>query len=125
MIPPRTDGLSQDHPRIRGEGVLSIMASVMAIGSPPHSRGRLIDIQEARRYDGITPAFAGKAFDDVGRASQFEDHPRVRGEGVVPFEDGDPSSGSPPRSRGRLTPLKSVEDASGITPAFAGKAAAM
>ena len=92
-----------DHPRMRGEDAIRVLA----------------EIAEA----GITPACAGKTvicfLSRIGR----RDHPRMRGEDA---NSGRPSlsfAGSPPHARGRRSGRGCVRVFEGITPACAGKTA--
>ena len=91
------------------------------VGSPPHARGR----QESRRYrqcrSGITPACAGKTLETVNPFRQISDHPRMRGEDVLPLPRTETIKGSPPHARGRLVERLLHLDGRGITPACAGK----
>ena len=48
------------HPRIRGEDTRRPSAAVHSLGSPPHTRGRLVMNKERREDVGFTPAYAGK-----------------------------------------------------------------
>ena len=49
----------EDHPRIRGEHILSIHQAVEPKGSPPHTRGTRIKDSLLDGLKGITPAYAG------------------------------------------------------------------
>ena len=112
----------RDHPRIRGEGIHFSQSCPRTWGSPPHSRGRLREHRQTVGREGITPAFAGKAFPHIPRSSRSGDHPRIRGEGQgrpTPLEGG---MGSPPHSRGRRPHRQGRPRVRRITPAFAGKA---
>ena len=90
------------HPRIRGEDVRVInregepwgspphsrgrpVQVVVEIhgrvqGSPPHSRGRLLRGAEHAAALRLTPAFAGKTPQDSLILAQNKAHPRIRGE---------------------------------------------
>ena len=50
-----------DHPRICGEKVWMLSAVARAQGSPPRMRGKDGLRDDAQRYRGITPAYAGKS----------------------------------------------------------------
>ena len=113
---------NRDHPRIRGEGTLPVRDVMFPVGSPPHSRGRLESELDALKSQGITPAFAGKAWNSSESTARTQDHPRIRGEGLgFRFAVFAPP-GSPPHSRGRHNEQRDDVDHRGITPAFAGKA---
>ena len=49
-----------DHPRMRGEDVLTGGVRRLTVGSPPHARGRLEDALSVAGSRRITPACAGK-----------------------------------------------------------------
>ena len=118
-------GLSEDHPRIRGEGRRQDHRIHPDHGSPPHSRGRPLDACARACESGITPAFAGKASPRTSHPRYARDHPRIRGEGDGEGKNPDMDGGSPPHSRGRRLHGRSPELLLGITPAFAGKADAV
>ena len=70
---------------------------------------------------GITPAYAGKNSSSVAMSRAFTDHPRVCGEKCCFGSSCSPSTGSPPRMRGKgLRDLVEVSFVR-ITPAYAGK----
>ena len=66
---------------MRGEDFSATIAGGSPPGSPPHARGRQIDVSLLKPADGITPACAGKT-----RTSPYPQ----------PF-----GNGSPPHARGR------------------------
>ena len=69
-----------DHPRTRGEKDMTIRPGILTPGSPPHTRGK-VDQVDLRSYrPGITPAHAGKSYDFDLFLNHGEDHPRTRGE---------------------------------------------
>ena len=49
-----------DHPRVCGEKVWALVRAVMALGSPPHVRGKVHLTGAVVVGGGITPAYAGK-----------------------------------------------------------------
>ena len=49
-----------DHPRIRGEKLLSGTLVLKSEGSPPHTQGKAGNTPDDDKRDGITPAYAGK-----------------------------------------------------------------
>ena len=68
------------NPRVGGEKLARLYSSVPVPGSPPRGRGKEDQKAAGQRFDGITPAWAGKrgCIELVKRASQ--DHPRMGGE---------------------------------------------
>ena len=97
-----TRAASGDHPRMRGEDLLTVAIAGQTAGSPPHARGRLDFPGDVDVAAGITPACAGKTFAEPLGDGAHEDHPRMRGEdgSSEGLEDG--RAGSPPHARGRL-----------------------
>ena len=93
--------VTPDHPRMRGEDQKIPHRQPLAVGSPPHARGRRRRARRQRRRRGITPACAGKT--KVYRALQQgnADHPRMRGEDHWTAIDNANIHGSPPHARGR------------------------
>ena len=107
-------------------------------------RGKLDVRRGIRSLHGITPACAGKTLHELERAMSYDgardhprvcgendlkqllkmqkqDHPRVCGENFRLPEFSLPVLGSPPRVRGKQTPIASATSFWGITPACAGK----
>ena len=72
-------------------------------------------------YDGITPAHAGKTPIGALRTSTSGDHPRACGENRVLRLCAKVNAESPPRMRGKRSPVLSYSCQRGITPAHAGK----
>ena len=50
-----------DHPRLRGEKLISWIRLVLRLGSPPLTRGKVTDAVESLPSTRITPAYAGKS----------------------------------------------------------------
>ena len=57
--------LTRDHPRTRGEKPLVQGHSFLLLGSPPHTRGKGSKTLQDRRLRRITPAHAGKRFENT------------------------------------------------------------
>ena len=110
-----------DHPRMRGEDLLTHIARASEQGSPPHARGRLKAWSVMLEGDGITPACAGKTLLRSFHATENPDHPRMRGEDQKAVEQRIDAKGSPPHARGRPFGVKEDSITMGITPACAGK----
>ena len=51
----------QDHPRVRGEKIATMLGIVIDKGSPPRARGKAVALSSPREARGITPACAGKS----------------------------------------------------------------
>ena len=91
----------KDHPRLRGENIVTFLDIIVKIGSPPLARGKLMDIDTLGIVPRITPACAGKTacFNSWGNARK--DHPRLRGENSAFSHCKKPDKGSPPLARGK------------------------
>ena len=94
----------QDHPRLCGEKLSSIMKRAWEIG--------------------ITPAYAGKSFSNVTGFFKEQDHPRLCGEKLAFLSESYTIPGSPPPMRGKGTGLVFNAGNIRITPAYAGKSVA-
>ena len=73
----------------------------------------------------ITPARAGKTVCPPVEGTTAEDHPRSCGKDYMPNRKGWPDLGSPPLVRERLAKVLLILARNGITPARAGKTAAV
>ena len=69
----------------------------------------------------ITPAYAGKSFDQVLNVRMPEDHPRLCGEKRIAIKLQLKTLGSPPPMRGKAKSAAYCFGVRGITPAYAGK----
>ena len=110
-----------DHPRVRGEKVLETDVKAGGKGSPPRTRGKAFVVLQAGQHAGITPAYAGKSALVLIVSDATGDHPRVRGEKGTAFSAAALWTGSPPRTRGKVTDRGFVSPLKRITPAYAGK----
>ena len=99
VLPDHISG--QDHPRVCGEKMVSMIPHRRSRGSPPRMRGKgclyFLTTSAAR----ITPAYAGKSDDKADDELNAE--------------------GSPPRMRGKAPSFSSSLVVGRITPAYAGK----
>ena len=99
-------------------------AGISSEGSPPRGRGKVCIAFLGLSASRITPAWAGKRYQQqVGRAVG-RDHPRVGGEKAKGKPKSQGHLGSPPRGRGKVETISSNSRAEGITPAWAGKSRA-
>ena len=64
-------------------------------------RGKERRAEKSALLFGITPAYAGKRFDENAGKQFARDHPRVCGEKMCNVMQKDKSTGSPPRMRGK------------------------
>ena len=70
----------RDHPRVCGEKCFSWLLCCCNSGSPPRMRGKEFDRSPTVFLARITPAYAGKSFEEHGFVIGVWDHPRVCGE---------------------------------------------
>ena len=90
-------------------------------GSPPHVRGKGSGGNGPLFDGGITPACAGKRFDQRRQFVESEDHPRMCGEKGGVLRRAPQRPGSPPHVRGKVGLRLIAAQDDGITPACAGK----
>ena len=109
-----------DHPRLRGEQTPKRLHCASCVGSPPLARGTVcnLPIHVLRRR--ITPACAGNSYPSLKCGYAHRDHPRLRGEQVLPASPRVGSLGSPPLARGTANIRHRFILLSRITPACAG-----
>ena len=115
------EGGKMDHPRLRGEKALMESFILYITGSPPLTRGKGLFLRRCGSAAGITPAYAGKSKSEKRLESRKRDHPRLRGEKSSGNDSNVPCAGSPPLTRGKVSPVMAYETEEGITPAYAGK----
>ena len=117
--------LARDHPRLCGEKVHGVVLWLVALGSPPPMRGKVVMRAESPLFGRITPAYAGKSFCCITTIIRCKDHPRLCGEKILSQEAISEDIGSPPPMRGKgCTSCRAVLEV-GITPAYAGKRMSM
>ncbi len=111
----------QDHPRMGGEKGSMLSNLPVSSGSPPHGRGKVMQVCIATGLRGITPAWAGKRILTKVRIVSDKDHPRMGGEKPSSKPPWIPWTGSPPHGRGKGLWMPCPLPLPGITPAWAGK----
>ena len=116
-----TRPIPRDHPRMGGEKMFFTFLAMSAVGSPPHGRGKVQDINNKLADIGITPAWAGKSLQAPGCAGRNWDHPRMGGEKCSSGISLAGCQGSPPHGRGKVILMQCDEKKERITPAWAGK----
>jgi len=94
--------LTEDHPRMCGEQLLSMNTMMELMGSPPHVRGTENDVYVRKISRGITPACAGNRKLKKRCQTSPEDHPRMCGEQFHCSSFKDSIRGSPPHVRGTV-----------------------
>ena len=93
---------------------------LVAQGSPPLARGTVVYAKVVIHAIGITPACAGNIARQFRFRQSREDHPRLRGEQIVPLTVARRIAGSPPLARGTEYYAKIESGEERITPACAG-----
>ena len=71
---------AEAHPRAGGENVIAAIAALVAIGSSPRGRGKLIHTCRSRGQAGLIPARAGKTVSNASESTNGQAHPRAGGE---------------------------------------------
>ena len=121
VIGELVNGALGDHPRSRGENPKCCRPCSQRVGSSPLTRGKLDRRCRRPRRPGIIPAHAGKTSGRSRRKSLGRDHPRSRGENVVPSTGSTIYVGSSPLTRGKQAWSRNLLSLGGIIPAHAGK----
>ena len=104
-----------------GEKKPTTPVTVRCIGSPPHVRGKDVELFALFVHHGITPACAGKRLRFLPACLHRQDHPRVCGEKSLLLGSSGSMGGSPPHMRGKADVFCNNCELSRITPAHAGK----
>ncbi len=110
----------RDHPRLRGEHMLSTLMGENMPGSSPPTRGAPYRFERGRGLLGIIPAYAGSTAQDSRTASRIGDHPRLRGEHSCVHFFVDDYQGSSPPTRGARVRGRRGKGRTRIIPAYAG-----
>ena len=97
---PHQGRAEPDHPRSRGEYLLSCSLTCSIWGSSPLSRGIHTGHVDPKYQGGIIPALAGNTPARAEGAIRRRDHPRSRGEYPWITSPVTPTTGSSPLSRG-------------------------
>ena len=116
---------SRDHPRPCGEKYIADAPLELWQGSPPPMRGKVAGYARTVEITGITPAHAGKSHVYLLYARAGRDHPRPCGEKFDHELQRTRLIGSPPPMRGKENGPKPRKYTHRITPAHAGKRAAV
>ena len=115
-----SSSLSSDHPRIRGEHLVTCISDAKRAGSSPHTRGALVVFSLDPHFRRIIPAYAGSTARNFPNLVFATDHPRIRGEHYreIGFETID--IGSSPHTRGAHKWDEFLLMSRRIIPAYAG-----
>ena len=84
-------------------------------------RGKVYGTKRMNALMRITPAYAGKSWDEIESLGYVLDHPRLCGEKQLKRTVKVGMEGSPPPMRGKAFRILSSSPPSRITPAYAGK----
>ena len=112
-----------DHPRIRGEHLIGVVAANVEAGSSPHTRGAPPTPSGTTPVGRIIPAYAGSTAARASSAGRAWDHPRIRGEHRPHLAEGHGFGGSSPHTRGARRFRRRSARTGGIIPAYAGSTA--
>ena len=64
-------------------------------------RGKVLEREQEKKHDRITPAYAGKSSDVFQKIPLYKDHPRLCGEKMLSPDFKPLNWGSPPPMRGK------------------------
>ena len=92
-------------------------------GSSPHTRGAPEVSERVRGRRRIIPAYAGSTSQTMSASTWTADHPRIRGEHVVPIPGETLACGSSPHTRGAPRSAPEAWARVRIIPAYAGSTA--
>ena len=120
FIHQRLSVFKGDHPRIRGEHVMSTASPKTRGGSSPHTRGTPILLGRVGGRGGIIPAYAGNTFVAQPVQPDKRDHPRIRGEHLAVRLCLLWAWGSSPHTRGTPRTFVARRCRDRIIPAYAG-----
>ena len=90
-------------------------------GTSPRTRGKLEKASDQRDQLRNIPAHAGKTSCQSSHSSTSTEHPRARGENISEVIQLQRTTGTSPRTRGKLPYRRVFPQASGNIPAHAGK----
>ena len=90
------------------------------MGSPPHTRGILVEINPSGAVRRFTPAYAGNTLENCKIETVAQVHPRIRGEYRISRVLRSLKMGSPPHTRGIPAAGAHTHAITRFTPAYAG-----
>ena len=111
-----------DHPRLCGEKMDGRNSDGERRGSPPPMRGKVFTGSFQCYPCRITPAYAGKSSNGLGKNCAEWDHPRLCGEKRQRAVTGNIELGSPPPMRGKVCFCRCDLRCQGSPPPMRGKA---
>ena len=117
----RKHSLVGAHPRVCGENLECLLATIECLGSSPRVRGKLFLKSATLNAYRLIPACAGKTLPVVAMIRSSWAHPRVCGENTTDFRETEFGGGSSPRVRGKRLKRIFKDAGIGLIPACAGK----
>ena len=99
---------------------MAVCLIVLLPGSSPHTRGAHAQTFDSEHDVGIIPAYAGSTCEQDVQAIVAADHPRIRGEHLLPDNTSIYHCGSSPHTRGARIRRPRGRIARRIIPAYAG-----
>ena len=114
-------GISQAHPRSRGENRLRALRSTLLEGSSPLTRGKLFNCPDIYAMARLIPAHAGKTILSPALNCAHRAHPRSRGENPSFSAMLSAVFGSSPLTRGKPVYSSHEDVETRLIPAHAGK----
>ena len=115
-----TRAAARDHPRACGEQPLTYQRPALPLGSSPHVRGAVAQLEVVEHRLGIIPACAGSSRSARHRCGGRRDHPRACGEQLRDIWMRYGGGESSPRVRGAAFLVGAFRIHLGIIPARAG-----
>jgi len=109
------------HPHARGEDISNSNFGAGVVGSPPRTWGRRIHREGVVGFRWFTPTHVGKTSTSVRPRRAHMVHPHARGEDSLLLATARLSTGSPPRTWGRLVHASSAVSCGWFTPTHVGK----
>ena len=111
----------QEHPRVRGENIVSTIMIILGEGTSPRARGKLFHEWVNSMSSRNIPACAGKTQAPTLFGWALSEHPRVRGENLFWVVNFAILIGTSPRARGKPSSSGVSPDSCRNIPACAGK----
>ncbi len=110
-----------EHPRIGGEDLLTALAGIIYLGTPPHRRGGQSGSPYCPSRSRNTPASAGRTCSPRWPGSSTSEHPRIGGEDRRAAAFLSSMRGTPPHRRGGRRGVRALDHLHRNTPASAGR----
>ena len=118
---PAQPGVRMGQPRACGEKLVLRRESVITSGSAPRLRGEGDKHRCVKKWEGVSPAPAGRSISIAIFIRLYEGQPRACGEKLRDDRGDGGLLGSAPRLRGEAEPLSGNKVVEGVSPAPAGR----